>query len=357
MTSIESLYEKDPFSFTQNEKNSLYGQELRELSKHHFDNCPEYRKIIKNFHVDLNKDLQVEDYPYLPVRLFKQYKLSSVANDKEANTLTSSGTSGQQTSKITLDADTSKKQKKVLSRIVTNFLGQQRLPMLVLDSKSVLKDRRLFSARGAGILGFSIFGKNVTYAFDENMNIDFDVVESFLKKHEGKEILLFGFTFMVWLHLYQELKKSNRKLSLENGILIHGGGWKKLLDQSVDNKTFKKSLNEVTGIKKIYNYYGMVEQTGSIFMECEHGHFHCSIFSDVIIRKDDLSVAPQNEKGLIQLISLLPTSYPGHNILSEDLGTILGEDDCPCGRLGKYFKVHGRVQNAEVRGCSDTYKS
>ena len=35
---------------------------------------------------------------------------------------------------------------------------------------------------------------------------------------------------------------------------------------------------------------------------------------------------------------------------------ILGEDDCPCGRKGKYFEILGRVKRAEVRGCSDTYE-
>jgi hypothetical protein len=34
----------------------------------------------------------------------------------------------------------------------------------------------------------------------------------------------------------------------------------------------------------------------------------------------------------------------------------MGEDDCSCGRLGKYFQVHGRLAKAEVRGCSDTHE-
>ena len=60
-------------------------------------------------------------------------------------------------------------------------------------------------------------------------------------------------------------------------------------------------------------------------------------------------------EGLIQLLSLIPKSYPGHSILTEDLGTIYGVDNCRCGRKGKYFKVHGRIKSAEIRGCSDTY--
>ena len=57
------------------------------------------------------------------------------------------------------------------------------------------------------------------------------------------------------------------------------------------------------------------------------------------------------------MVSVLPHSYPGHSILTEDEGLILGEDDCPCGRKGKYIKILGRMKNAEIRGCSDTYAS
>jgi hypothetical protein len=35
------------------------------------------------------------------------------------------------------------------------------------------------------------------------------------------------------------------------------------------------------------------------------------------------------------------------------VGVLLGEDDCACGRMGKYFRVNGRLKSAEVRGCSD----
>jgi hypothetical protein len=59
--------------------------------------------------------------------------------------------------------------------------------------------------------------------------------------------------------------------------------------------------------------------------------------------------------GLIQVLSVLPKSYPGHSLLTEDLGTILGQDDCSCGWNGKYFKVLGRIPQAELRGCSDTF--
>jgi hypothetical protein len=58
---------------------------------------------------------------------------------------------------------------------------------------------------------------------------------------------------------------------------------------------------------------------------------------------------------VIQTLSLLPRSYPGHSLLTEDLGVVHGQDDCPCGRKGTYFSIVGRIPQAELRGCSDTY--
>ena len=63
---------------------------------------------------------------------------------------------------------------------------------------------------------------------------------------------------------------------------------------------------------------GMAEQLGSVFVECEYGHMHCSNYSDVHIRRpEDFSDAGIGERGLIELVSLLPTSYPGHAKLKE----------------------------------------
>ena len=75
-------------------------------------------------------------------------------------------------------------------------------------------------------------------------------------------------------------------------------------------------------------------------MECEGGYMHAPVYSDVIIRNPfDFSLAKFGEKGIIQVLSVLPKSYPGHSLLTEDEGVIIGEDDCKCGRLGKYFKL------------------
>ena len=95
----------------------------------------------------------------------------------------------------------------------------------------------------------------------------------------------------------------------------------------------------------------MAEQVGSVFVECEAGHLHAPQLADVVIRDPyTLAPLPQGQTGLIQVLSAIPSSYPGHSILTEDKGRVLGTDDCPCGRKGRYFEVHGRLPKTEVRG-------
>lgn len=345
-----------PYSLDRKTKAIGLKAALTDLTRHHYTHCPPYHNILDALRFD---PVQVESYvdlPFLPVRLFKELDLLSVPREEIVKTMTSSGTTGQAVSKIYLDRETSANQLKVLTKLVSTFIGAQRLPMVIIDTPTVVKDRTMFSARGAGILGFSIFASDKVFALDEQMQLDLAGLERFLEKHRGKPLLLFGFTFMIWQHFYKELANSGARVDLSNATLIHGGGWKKLAGEAVNSATFRQRLFEVCGITRVHDYYGMVEQTGSIYLECEEGHLHTSIFSDVVTRRPrDFAPASFGETGIVEVLSLLPRSYPGHVLLTEDEGVILGEDDCPCRRLGKYFKIFGRLKNAEIRGCSDTY--
>ncbi len=353
---IEEYLLIPPYSLNKDDKNKFLLETLIELNKKHYNSCKEYKCIIDSYELSDKEYKSLDELLALPVRLFKNYELKSCKDEEVIKTLTSSGTTSQVVSKIFLDKQTSDYQTKVLVKIMQDYLGKDRLPMLIIDTKNILKDRKMFSARGAGILGLSNFGRKHTYALDDNMEIDFEIIEEFLNANKDQKIFIFGFTFMIWQYFYTKLKENNKKLDLSNAILVHSGGWKKLVNQSVDNKTFKKKLEEQLGIKQVHNFYGMVEQVGSIFVECEEGHLHTPIFADIIIRDPmTFSVNEFGKEGLIEVLSILPHSYPGNVLLTEDLGTIFGEDDCKCGRKGKYFEVKGRLAKAELRGCSDTH--
>lgn len=356
---FEEILNIQPFSLDEQKKEKVLTERLVELTRLHEDNCPEYKQMLEASVFDLEAVKSYKELPFLPVRLFKELDLKSVPQEEIVKTMTSSGTTGQAVSKIYLDRTTSSNQQKTMVKIVSEFTGSSRMPMMIIDCPGVVKNRAMFSARGAGILGFSIFGAKKIYALDDNMKLDVEGVKEFLEKFKGQKILLFGFTFMIWQHLYKELlrlKEVGITFDFSNSVLIHGGGWKKLVSEAVSHDELHQRLKDVCGLEHIYDYYGMVEQTGCIYMECECGHLHASIFSDVITRRPiDFSQADIGETGIIQVVSTIPESYPGHSLLTEDEGVVLGIDDCPCGRKGKYFKINGRMKNAEIRGCSDTY--
>ncbi|RKJ41998.1 acyl-protein synthetase [Acutalibacter sp. 1XD8-33] len=356
---FEEIQRVEPYLLSKEEKEPLLTKRLLSLTEHHRKNCPEYRRILESIGYSNREISSYTELPFLPVRLFKEIPLKSMPGQEIVKTVTSSGTTGQAVSRIFLDRTTASNQQKALVKIVSSFTGSKRMPMILIDCPSVLKNRAAFSARGAGILGFSIFGTEKMYALDDEMKLNLSALRDFLDRHRGERILLFGFTFMIWQHFYQELlrlKQSGTVFDLSGCMLIHGGGWKKLIQEAVSREAFHQKLEEVCGLTEIHDYYGMVEQTGCIYMECEYGHLHASVFSDVIVRSPwDFSPLKPGERGILQVLSTIPESYPGHSLLTEDKGILLGEDDCPCGRKGKYFTVCGRLANAEIRGCSDTY--
>lgn len=327
---------------------------INNLTKYHYKRSESYKKILDFYNFDLKKKYSLINLPFIPVRLFKDYELKSIDKKSIFKTLESSGTSGNNLSKIHLDAFNSQNQLKVLSKITSNFIGNKRLPMLIFDNKNILNNSKSLSARGAAIVGFSVFGRNLTYALNEDSTLNIKSIVDFYKRFKNQKFLIFGFTSIIWEKICLELKLVNYTFDFKNAILLHGGGWKKLEKKKISNMKFKNILRKNFNLKKVHNYYGMVEQAGSIFLECDKcGYFITSFFSDIIIRDNNFHVIPDGEFGLVQLISLLPTSYPGHNIITEDIGMIAKNNKCSCSKLGKRFLIKGRVEEAETRGCSN----
>jgi acyl-protein synthetase LuxE len=353
--SLEFLFSEPQYSLRQSDKERYLLPLLNDLTRHHRGASGAYGRLLDAVYPHTREASSLDEIPYLPVGLFKTHRLLSIPDGQIFKTLTSSGTTGQQVSRVYLDSETARRQTVALSRILQHVLGPDRLPMLVIDTSTLLKNRKEFSARGAGVLGMMNFGRSHVYALDQEMNLNLDAVRDFLARFGGAPFLMFGFTFMVWKYFFEPLQSLG--VDLSQGILIHSGGWKKLADQAVDNATFKARLREATGLRRFYNFYGMVEQVGSVYMEGEDGMLYPPNFADIIIRDPRTwEPAPMGQPGLIQVLSALPFSYPGHSILTEDLGVIHSVDSGVDGRFGKAFSVIGRVPRSEIRGCSDTHQ-
>ena len=349
---ISQYFELQPYSLLPHKKELYFFKLIKEISKKHKKNSMYYKKFFN--HIVKKKNIKkLSDLPYLTTNIFKEMEIKSIRDEKVFKVLNSSGTTGSNLSKIYLDKKNSENQIKILNKIVSSVIGKKRIPMIIIDKKPKLLNRKEFNAKYAAYNGFSIFGKNHTYILNENNEIDYPMLNSFLNKYGSEKFLLFGFTYLVYTNLFTKLNLNKIKMNFKNGILLHGGGWKKLNKIKVSNKEFRNQIKRKIGLKKIINYYGMVEQTGSIFLECDKcSSFVTSIYSDIIIRDKYLNEIKDNKIGFIQSLSLLPSSYPGHSILTEDLGKLIN-NNCSCKKKGKRFLVLGRTEKSEIRGCSD----
>ncbi|GAA3227403.1 acyl-protein synthetase [Actinocorallia longicatena] len=329
-------------------KDERLARELSALTARHRARCLPYARILDALGAP-QEYTAVADLPWLPVRMFKEHELRSVPEEAVFRVLTSSGTTGGAVSRIHLDREAAAVQTRMLARTLQTVLGPRRLPMLIVDSPAI---RRKASARAAGVLGMATFGRDHAWALDDDERPDPEAVRAFLGRHGDGPFLIFGFTFMVWQYLYE----TGAGLDLSNGVLVHSGGWKKLADRAVDAASFRAAFAERTGLVRIHDFYGMVEQIGTVFLEGPSGgSLYCPDFADVIVRDPATwAEAPHGTPGVIEVVSTLPESYPGHVLLTEDLGVIHGVDDGDW--PGKRFSVLGRLPRAEARGCGDTYQ-
>lgn len=342
-----------PFSLAQPDRESALLTELVGLLHRHRDRCPPYARILAATGHPHEAYDRVADLPWLPVRLFKHEQLRSIPADEVFKVVTSSGTTGD-ISRIYLDREAAATQTRQLGATLRAVLGPHRLPMILVDSRATVRDRRSFSARGAGVLGMATFGRDHAWALDAEGRPDVPALRDFVARHGDAPFLVFGFTYLVWLHLYEVAREHG--LDLGNGILIHSGGWKQLADRAVDPAEFRRRLAADTGLRRVHNFYGMAEQIGTVFLEGPSGgSLYCPDFADVIVRDPQTWVEqPVGRPGLIEVVSTLPRSYPGNVLLTEDLGVVDGVDDGDW--PGKRFRVLGRLPRAQARGCSDTYR-
>ncbi len=316
---------------------------LKALTEHHLAACPAYARLVGLTAPGWREADDLAGLPWLPVGLFKSHRLASVPDDAITGWVTSSGTTGQTVSRVPLDAEAARRQARALAATLRPVLGPERLPMVVVDARETLAADAI-SARAAGILGMMKLGRNHLFCLDAAMRLDVAALADFLDRHGRRPFLVFGFTFMVWRHFRAALEGAG--LDLSNAILVHSGGWKRLAEEAVDDAAFREGLRRCGGIRRVYDFYGMAEQIGTVHLQGEDGLLHPPAFAAVLVR-DPVggAVVPPGTPGLIQVLSLLPHSYPGHSLLTGDVGVV----------EGKGFRVLGRVPRAEPRGCSDVH--
>ncbi len=353
MNNLKTFFENRPFDYDIEEKDSMLIDALRSNLLYQKENCLPFKRLLEKRDFCPNQKFDLEDIPYIPVTIFKDYELKSVKEDLVVRKLTSSATTSQKPSQIFIDKNTRTNQMRSLVWILSSFLGTKKMPYLIMDiDPNQNKGNFEISARGAAIRGFLIGASKSNFCMNDQLEIDYKKFYSLIKgyNNSNEKFVLFGYTYIMYLHVAMEMKKKGEKLNLENCIIMHIGGWKKLYDQKVSKQEFNKTLMEVFGVKNenILDIYGFTEQLGTVYVSRGDGLKEVPKISKVIVRDPyTLEVLNDDQEGLLQFLNPIPYSYPGLSVLTDDLGIKKTINN------NEFFEITGRAKNSEIRGCGD----
>jgi hypothetical protein len=328
--------------------------EMEELTQWHRTHCSEYARIWP----DSIKAKAAADLPFLHVGLFKHLLLQTHGEGiVHQRTLLSSSTTSSQPSRISLDERSSALQSRSSLAILTEMVGPERRPLLVLDDARNLRQRGEVSARIAAAMALRPLANETHFLLDESSGrarTRWELLADILHRHD--DLLVYGLTFLLWTAWAKAGMPDEIRQALVGKRIhfVHSGGWKKLESLQIQQAQFEAEL--LSGLDRrsgVVDFYGLVEQIGIVFPLCPAGSRHVPRWADVVVR-DPWTLAPlASEPGLLQLMNVLAFGAPYHSILTEDQGRLLPDSPCACGRQGKRFQLLNRLPQSETRGCAN----
>lgn len=317
---VNNLFEFDGASFNkaaiysfrfQYETNELYRQ-FCEALRIHANNVPDYCHI-----------------PFLPIGFFKTKQVMSTVFEPEA-VFESSGTTQSVQSRhfvksIGLYEDALFHGFELQYGSPNQFCILGLLPSYLERSNSslVYMVKRLMDKSGHAANGFYLH--------------EFEKLAATLTELQQKQqpTLLFGVTFALldFAEQYQ--------IPLRSTILLETGGMKGRREE-LTREEVHMQLKQRFGLNSIHSEYGMTELLSQAYSTGD-GIFRCPPWMKVLVRDEDdpLQVSTKG-KGAINIIDLA-NIYSCCFIATDDVGEVFEDGS---------FRILGRMDNSDIRGCS-----
>ena len=304
-----------------------------------YQNNPIYRQYTDVLNIDPQTVNGIGKIPYLPIRFFKSHKVASTFFEPSV-VFESSGTTGGVPSRHYL-ADTAI-YKESFTKGFEHFYGSIHdwcilglLPSYLEreNSSLVFMVNELIRVSGHSSSGFYLS--------------EFDDLFSLLVRLEkqSQKTLLIGVTFALLdfaaLYLKQEGSPLKHTVIMETGGMK---GRKKEMIRPAVHDVLRKAFH----VSDIHSEYGMTELLSQAYSK-GNGVFNCPPWMKVLIRDEQnpfeikmprsVTVA---EAGAINIIDLA-NIYSCCFIATDDSGQLSSNGS---------FRVSGRIDNSDIRGCS-----
>ncbi len=307
-----------------------------QLFRFQYDNNAVYRRYVELLGVDATAVDRVEAIPFLPVEFFKRCEVRTTQYAEQL-IFTSSGTTGANTSRHFVK-DPGIYYKSLVAGFQQYYgaLGGYHVLALLpaylerTGSSLVTMVEKFMELSGNGCDGFYLY--------------DFDAlsrrIDELMARHDGKKILLIGVTFA----LIDYAEKFQRAYG-DRVIIMETGGMKGRRKELVRDEVHSILCNRL-GVSAVHSEYGMTELLSQAY-SFGQGIYRETSTMRIMVRdaSDPLRYVPHSTTGGINVIDLA-NIYSCAFVETKDLG-IRYQDGT--------FKVLGRFDNSDTRGCNLLY--
>lgn len=331
---------KDYFYTMQKLEDKIFSHELTtnfdelslEVFRFQYKHVPLYKDFCNYLKRNPSNVSVPEQIPFLPIAFFKQEKLLAAPFSEEEILFSSSGTTGEQTSKHYV-AKKSIYEKAfiqnfikfygpvedyVIFGLLPSYLEREGSSLIYMVNKMVEMSKKNHPESGFFL-----------YNHSELANI--------LEEVDGKKkVLLIGVSF----GLLDFIEKYKFKLSTT--IVMETGGMKGRRKEMI-RQELHQLLKKGFGVEKIHSEYGMTELLSQAY-SLGNGLFSPPPLMKVFIRdtENPVELLTANKTGGINVVDL-SNVFSISFIATQDLGKKINDQD---------FEVVGRFDNSDVRGCN-----
>ena len=268
---------------------------------------------------------------FMPVSFFKEFEVKT-GKWKEEAVFESSGTTGQIPSRHYVK-DLELYKKLSIEGFHQFFADKQYKILALLPSYLERKNASLVKMATDWMEAFGSPGSGFYLH-------NFDELEKAIVESEGEDLLVIGVAFAL-LDFTETVP-----VHFPDGTIVMETGGMKGRKEELIRKELHQKLCDNTGLKNIASEYGMTELMSQAYA-IKDGRFRTPPWMKVVITDVNLpnKMLPDTQAGRINIIDL-GNVHSCAFIATDDVG-VCHEDGT--------FEVYGRIENAELRGCSLMY--
>lgn len=322
------MFSKEEIFGLQNKKQ--FEKMALKVFRFQYENNIVYHEFCNYLNIEVQNVKAIEKIPFLPISFFKSHEIVSTKSLFEI-TFTSSGTTGQKTSRH-LVTDVSVYEKSYQLAFSQFYGNIENYVVLALLPSYLERDGSSLVYMAQDLIEKSNRPESGFYLH----NYDELIQKLISLDTNGQNILLIGVTYAL-LDLIEK-----QKFSLKNTIIMETGGMKGKRKEII-REELHQLLCEGFGVQSIHSEYGMTELLSQAYSLGE-GVFECPNWMQILIREteDALTHIPNGKTGGINVIDLANFNSCSF-IATQDLGKKFDNNS---------FEVLGRFDNSDIRGCN-----